>query len=655
MRKLTFAGMLLLASTLGAANYKIISPDGQLQADVKVGSNLTYTVSHKDKKVLGDSPISMTLSNGAVWGKNPKVTKVSQKTIDTKIASPFYRADSIRENYTSTIIDFKGGWSVEFRAYNDGIAYRLVSRQKKPLVVAEEEVAYSFPEDATAYVPYAKARKDDPFFNSFENEYAAVKVSDVDKDKLIFLPIAIDLGDGTKVVVTESDLEQFPGLYLSGNGSGFKGVHAKYPKTQTQGGHNNLQMIVREREDFIAQTDGTRTFPWRVVIVADEDTHLAESNLSYLLASPSRVTDISWIKPGKVAWDWWNNWNLTGVDFETGVNNDTYKSYIDFASRNGIEYVILDEGWAVNKQADLFQVVPEIDLEELIKYAEDRNVGIVLWAGYKAFDRDMENVCRHYSEMGVKGFKVDFMDRDDQEVVDFVHRAARTAAKYNLFLDLHGMYKPAGLNRTYPHILNFEGVNGLEQMKWSGIDLDQMEYDVMIPFIRQVSGPMDYTPGAMKNGTKKSYHSSNTEPMSQGTRAHQLALFVAYDSPFTMLCDTPSNYDHEPECRDFIASVPTVWDETKVISGKMGEYYIVARRKGDKWYVAGLTDWNPREIDLDLSFLPEGIKRGVMIRDGVNAGRNANDYKKETLSVDPTKPLKIKLAPGGGFVMEIEK
>ena len=559
------------------------------------------------------------------------------------------------EKYNAATLDFKGGYSIEFRAYNDGIAYRFIGKQKQPLEVRDEEVVYNFPFDATAYVPYAKGRKDDPYFNSFENEYAKVKLSEVDKNKIAFLPLVVDLGDNVKVCITESDLEQFPGLYLvAGEGNALKGSHAKYPKTQKQGGHNELQMVISEREDFIAKTSGNRTFPWRVAVVTDKDKDLAATNLSYLLASPSRVADTSWIKPGKVAWDWWNDWNLTGVDFKTGVNNDTYKKFIDFAAEHNIEYVILDEGWAVNKKADLMQIVPEIDLKELIDYAAKKNVGIVLWAGYYAFDRDLENVCKHYADMGVKGFKVDFMDRDDQEIVDFIHRASKVAAKNNLFLDFHGMYKPAGLNRTYPNVLNFEGVNGLEQMKWSDISLDQMKYDAMIPFIRQVAGPMDYTPGAMHNATKRSYHANYSEPMSQGTRCHQLALFTVFDSPFTMLCDTPDNYDAEPESRDFIASIPTTWEETRILDGKMGEYIITARKKDGKWYVAGITDWTPREVTVDLSFLGNGSHKATLFKDGVNAARNARDYKKENIQVNANSPLRIQLAPGGGFAMIVE-
>lgn len=644
------------AAGLQAKTYDLVSPDGKLKADIDVAKTLSYSVSLNGKQVLDSSDISMTLADGTVWGVNPKLAKVTKKAVDTTVPSPFYRAEKLTEKYNAATFDFKGGWAVEFRAYDDGIAYRFVSKLKKPVTIADESVTFNFPTDVTTYVPYARGRADDPYFNSFENTYTTVKASEIDQNKIIFLPMVADLGDNVKVMITESDLESFPGLYMAGTGTkALKGTHAKYPKVKEQGGHNMLQMVVKERENFIAKTDGNRTFPWRVAIVTDNDSQMAASNLSYLLASPSRLSDISWIKPGKVAWDWWNAWNITGVDFKAGVNNDTYKAYIDFAADHGIEYVILDEGWAVNKKADLMQVVPEINLEELIDYAGKKGVGIVLWAGYHAFDRDMDNVCKHYSDMGVKGFKVDFMDRDDQELVDFVHRAAETAAKYNLFLDLHGMYKPAGLNRTWPNVLNFEGVHGLENMKWSGMDdVDQVEYDVMIPFIRQAAGPMDYTPGAMRNGTKYSYHKNYYEPMSQGTRCRQLALFTVFDSPFTMLSDTPVNYNYEPECRDFIATVPTTWDETRILDGAMGDYIVTARRKGNKWYVAGLTDWTPRTLDVDLSFLGNGVHKATLFRDGVNANHNANDYKKENITVSADKPLKVNLAAGGGFSMIIE-
>ena len=635
--------------------YSLTSPDGKLKTNITTGKQLTYDITFHNQQVLEASPLSMTLDNGEVWGENDKVSKVTRKSINGKISTPLYRANEIVENYNELTLQFKD-FNVVFRAYDDGIAYRFVNKGKKPFNVVDELVNYQFPTDATASVPYVKPRKGvNKYANSFENYYANVPLSKVDQEKLVFLPVVVSLDNNVKVGITEVDLENYPGLYLTGQGNTqLLGDFAPYPKKQEQGGHNMLQMNVLEVEDYIAKVDKPRNFPWRVAIVTDEDKELASTNLSYLLAEPSRLEDISWIKPGKIAWDWWNAWNLDGVNFETGVNNDTYKAYIDFASKNGIEYVILDEGWAVNLKADLMQVVPEINLEELIAYANKKNVGLVLWAGYHAFNRDMENVCRHYAEMGIKGFKVDFMDRDDQEMTEFNYRAAQITAKYKLLLDLHGMYKPAGLNRTYPNAINFEGVNGLEQMKWEENPTAQVEYDVMIPFIRQVAGPMDYTQGAMRNAAKGNYYPCYEEPMSQGTRCRQLALYMVLDSPFNMLCDTPSNYEREKECTDFISAVPTVWDETIVLDGKMGEYIITARRQGNTWYIGGITNWDARDLEVDLSFLGDKTYSGKLFKDGVNAHRSGRDYQSEAIQAKKGDKVKIHLAPGGGFALTLK-
>ena len=638
--------------------YSLTSPDGQLKTTISAGKQLTYDIAFNDQEVLKASPLAMKLDNGEVWGENDKPSKVTRKSINGKVTSPFYRANDLAEQYNELTLQFKG-FNVVFRAYNDGIAYRFVNRTNKPFNVVDEQVMYQFPSDAEASIPYVRKAKnyEAQFFNSFESQYTNDKLSNLDKERLMFLPLIVKLENNVKVCITEVNLESYPGLYLKTNNEKGQLISefANYPKKVEQGGHNMLQMVVKEREDFIAKIDQPRNFPWRVAIVTNEDKDLASSNLSYLLAEPSRLEDISWIKPGKIAWDWWNDWNLDGVDFKTGVNNPTYKAYIDFASKNGIEYVILDEGWAVNKQADLMQVVPEIDLVELVAYGKSKNVGIVLWAGYHAFNRDMENVCRHYSEMGVKGFKVDFMDRDDQDMTAFNYRAAEMAAKYKLILDFHGTHKPAGLNRTYPNVLNFEGVFGLEQVKWGKPgEIDLISYDAMIPFIRQVSGPMDYTQGAMRNATKENYRACNSEPMSQGTRCHQLALYMVLDSPFNMLCDTPSNYEREQECTDFISAIPTVWDETIVLDGKMGEYIITARRQGDTWYIGGITNWDARDLEIDLSFLGDKAYSGKLFKDGVNAHRIARDYKSEAIQAKKGDKMKIHLAPGGGFAFVLK-
>ncbi|NDV60012.1 glycoside hydrolase family 97 protein [Bacteroides sp. 519] len=640
--------------------FTVTSPNGRINTTVSLYEKLTYTITHDGQLVLDASPITLTLSDGEVWGENPKLSGSKKQRVSATIPSPFYRKSEIKDEYNELTLNFRGRWGVEFRVYDDGVAYRFVSQRKRPFTIAGEEVVYNFGKDVEASVPYVQVGADgdyeSQFFNSFENTYTTAQISQLNKERLMFLPLVADVGNGKKLLVTESDLESYPGLYLT-NAKGkhtLSGVFAAYPKAAEQGGHNMLQFQVTEREDYIAKVEEPRTFPWRAAIISTSDKELADSDMTYKLASPSRIADTSWIKPGKVAWDWWNAWNIDGVDFASGINNDTYKFYIDFASKHGIEYVILDEGWAVNLQADLMQVVPEINLKELVAYGKKKDVGIVLWAGYHAFNRDMENVCKHYAAMGIKGFKVDFMDRDDQEMVEFNHRAAETCARYKLFIDLHGMYKPAGLNRTYPNVLNFEGVHGLEQMKWSAATVDQVTYDVMIPFIRQVAGPIDYTQGAMRNASKGNYYPVNSEPMSQGTRCRQLAMYVVFESPFNMLCDAPTNYMREPESLAFIANIPTVWDETIVLDGKMGEYVLMARRCGDTWYIGGMTNWDARDLTIDLSFLKDHNDNAVLFRDGQNAHRKGSDYKKETVNLKGKRTFTVHLAPGGGFALKVE-
>ena len=640
--------------------FRLTSPNSRIEARVNVDKQLSYNVSLRNKCVINDSPLSMTLTDGTVWGKDAKLASAQTKTVNTTVTSPFYRATQMADHYNALTLKFKGGWSVEFRAYDDGVAYRFVTTRKKPFCVKDETAEYHFTSDATMTAAYSngdtKGGFETQFTNSFENRYNTMPLSQIDRTRLMFLPLAVQTDAGAKVAVTETNIENYPGMFLIAQAENhcLKAMYAPRPDRLKQGGHNMLQMRVESRHDYIAKVSGPRSFPWRIAVVAEDDATLAQTNLSYLLAEPSRVADTSWIKPGKVAWDWWNDWNIDGVDFKSGVNNDTYKYYIDFASKKGIEYVILDEGWAVNLKADLMQVVDGINLKELVDYANKRNVGLILWAGYWAFDRDMEHVCKHYSEMGIKGFKVDFMDRDDQIMTDFEYRAAAMCAKYHLLLDLHGTYKPAGMNRTYPNILNFEGVHGLEQMKWGAVGIDQVTYDVQLPFLRQLSGPMDYTQGAMRNATKENYRPCNSEPMSQGTRCRQLAMYMVFDSPLTMLCDNPSNYMREPECTDFIAQVPTTWDETRVLQAKMGEYIVTARRKGNKWYVGGMTNWTPRDITIDLSFTGKGNAQAVFFKDGINADRAARDYKRTTTTLDTTQPLILHMAPGGGFAIEIE-
>lgn len=657
---LLLATLFLSLNIFAQKHYQLSSPDGKLVVKIAVGESINYTLLHQQEQVLAPSSASVELGSGKSFGINSSIRDVEKRTVDQIISSPLYKRKEIRDNYNELILRFKENFNLIFRAYNEGMAYRFVSTGKKEFVVKNEHAAFNFDKDYQTYIPYVKSKAKDiegQYFNSFENSYTYTSLSKMNREKLAFTPLIVELNNNKKVCIAESDMESYPGMFLLNpdNATSLKSSFAPYPTATEQGGHNMLQQVVITREPYIAKCKAGQKLPWRIVIVSTDDKELADSDMVYKLASPSKLQDISWITPGKVAWEWWNHWGLSNVDFEAGINNETYMAYIDFASRQGIEYVILDEGWAVNLKANLFDVVPEIDLHKLVSYGKSKNVGIILWAGYYAFDRDMEKVCKHYSEMGIKGFKIDFMDRDDQPMVDFHYRAAETAAKYKMLVDFHGTYKPTGLNRTYPNVINYEAVNGLEQMKWTGTELDQVTYDVTFPFIRMVAGPVDYTQGAMRNGTKRTHRGINDEPMSQGTRCRQLAEYVIFESPLNMLCDSPTNYEKEPECTQFIATIPTVWDNTVSLNGEIGKYISIARQKGDTWYVGSLTNWDARTLELDLSFLGNGSFTAEIFRDGANANRIATDYKKEIIDIPLNQKIEITMAQGGGFAMKIRK
>jgi alpha-glucosidase len=406
---------------------------------------------------------------------------------------------------------------------------------------------------------------------------------------------------------------------------------------------------VVESADYIAITKGTRTLPWRVIGVAEKDGDLLTNQLTYLLAKPSQVQDTSWIKPGKVAWDWWNDWNVYNVDFKAGVNTETYKYYVDFAAKYGIPYIILDEGWYRN--GDVLDVVPALNMEELTSYAKQKNVGVILWVLWNKLDDQLEKALDQYAKWGIKGIKVDFMQRSDEKLINYYHKVSRETAKRKMLVDFHGDQKPATMTRTWPNLISTEGVRGMEWSKWSA-ETDP-DHDVTLPFTRMFLGPMDYTPGAMINAQKNLFKAINGRPMSQGTRCHQLAMYVVFESPLQMLSDSPSNYLREPEIMDFLGPVPSVWDETKVLDGKIAQYVAVARRNGKDWYVGAMTNWSPREMEIDFSFLPEGNFTLQAYRDGVNADRMGSDYKMTKTQVNRGTKLKVKLAPGGGWAGRI--
>lgn len=652
--------MLITVFPANAKDFKLTSPDGKVAMNISVDKTVSYSVKYSGLQVLMPSAVSMTVGNEQL-GVNAKIKNVKERNIDETISTVAYIKNKVINKCNELSLTFNGGYGITFRAYDNGVAYRFnIDKGGKNVIVNNEQSEYNFPDKCSSYQTYANKNGsiEEQFSNSFEGLYHHTTVKGIDKDRLVILPFMVELPSNIKVCISEVNQFSYPGMFLrnADSSNSVKGIFAPYPKTMEQGGHNNLQMLVKERENYIAKVNGKRDFPWRVIGISADDKDMTDNDIVFCLADNCKLSDTSWIKPGKVAWDWWNDWNLSNVDFKAGVNNDTYKYYIDFASKNGIEYVILDEGWAVNGEADMMKVIPEIDLKGLIDYAKSKNVGIILWGGYKAMDKDMENLCKHYSEMGVKGFKVDFMDRDDQIIVDFYNRMAKTAAKYKLMVDFHGAFKPSGLNRTYPNVINYEGVHGLEQMKWEPTTVDQVTYDLQLPFIRQFAGPMDYTQGAMRNSTRDTYHPCNSEPMSQGTRCHQLAEYIIFESPLNMLCDAPTEYEKEPTYTKFLASIPTTWDETHVIAGKVGEYIITARRKGNDWYIGGLNNWNERNIEINLSFI-KGLDtyKKQLYKDGVNANKRASDYKyTEDVTLNGNK-LQISMKNGGGFLLKLSK
>lgn len=632
--------------------YQVKSPNGLLKITLRTGSNLTWSVEAEETPVITPSVIALGLQSGEVLGVRPAVRGAKPVSVRETITPPVYKKKTIQDRYNQLTVTLTDGLGVVLRAYDDGAAYRLFLERRGDVAVANESVNFNFAGDYTAHVPFIRdLRNNDVYMSAQEAHYDVQKLSAIKPDTMSYSPLLVELEGGKKAVVFEADLEAYPGMFLRVNREtrrGFQGLFAPYPKREEERGLNTL---VPEREKVIAHVTGTRMLPWRGVAVSTRDADLLNSDLVYKLAAPSRVNDVAWIRPGKVAWDWWNDWNLRGVDFVTGVNTATYKYYIDFAAANHLEYIIMDAGWSA--RGDLTRARPEIDLPELISYAQKKGVDIILWSSWHDTRGHEDTLFPMYAKMGIKGFKVDFVDRDDQKAVESLYRMAEVAAANRLMLDLHGMYKPTGMQRTFPNVVNFEGVKGMENVKWTPAD-DVPRYDVTAPYIRMLVGPMDYTPGAMRNATKSDFRASNATPMSHGTRTHQLAMYTVFEAPLQMLADSPTNYQAEPESTDFIAKVPTVFDETVALDGKVGEYVALARRKGETWYVGAMTNWTPRDITIDLSFLRSGAYQAVIFQDGVNSGKDARDYKRVVRNVSTSDKMSVHLGEGGGWTARIE-
>ena len=643
-KAITSALILLFWVTISfGKDYRISSPDNRIVLTVSIEKEISWSVSYDNRQVVMANRIALVLGDGNVIGEKESVKRPTTSRYNG-IIKPVVankRAEII-DNYATMTLSFRSGFSLTFRAYNDGIAYRFESSLKDSITIKSEISELQFPESTVSWFPLENG-----FMSHNEVSFIYSSLDTITGRHLASLPTLVKTEE-INILVTEADVEDYPGTWLRGAGNGkLAGTWPAYPASERLNSDRNL--FVSKTEDYIARTAGTRSFPWRAFIICDNDGGLVESDMVYKLASPTRLTDTDWIKPGKVAWDWWNAVNIYGVDFRAGINNETYKYYIDFASENGIEYVILDEGWY--RLGNVLDVVPSINVEELCKYAESKNVGIILWVVWKTFHDRIDEALDQYQKWGVKGVKVDFMQRDDQKMVNFYYEAARKSAEHHMLIDFHGSYKPDGLQRTYPNALTREGVKGMEHDKWSR-DITP-EHDVTLPFTRMVAGPMDYTPGAMVNMERANFQPSFSRPSSQGTRVHQMALYVVYESPLQMLADNPSNYRKEQECTNFIARVPVVWDELKVLEAKTGDYLLLARRSGKDWYVGGITDWNSRDFDLDFSFLDDQEYLLEIFQDGINADRYASDYRHIRTEIKPGVPMKIHLAAGGGWAARL--
>ncbi len=621
--------------------YELQSPDKTIKIVITVKNEIMYSVTVDGKIVLEPSQISMTVGDDLVLGRNSVVYDARRRTIKQKIEPVIPEKFAIIvDHYNELTLTFKENYSIIFRAYDNGVAYCFKTSLGEKLKVISEQVTFNFTGINHVYFP-----EEESFFSHNERTYLHMQLDTMSAGRLASLPVLIAT-EGPKVLIAESALLDYPGMWVkTGGGNTLNGTFPHYPLESQLQSNSDRDNPVTKYADYIANTKGDRSFPWRILAIAKKDGDLITNQLVYQLAEELRIKESSWIQPGKVAWDWWNANNIYNVDFRAGVNTETYKYYIDFASEYGIEYIILDEGWY--RFGNLLDVVPEMNVEELIAYGKRKNVGIILWVIWKTLDDQLDLALDQFDKWGAAGIKVDFMQRDDQEVVNYYWKIAAEAAKRKMLVDFHGAYKPSGLRRAFPNVITREGVKGLEHSKWSR-DITP-EHNVTLPFIRMVTGPMDYTPGAMINAQPDNFRIFFTRPMSMGTRAHQVAMYIIFESPLQMMADSPSNYLKESECTQFISKIPTIWEDTKVLEASVSEHLIVARKNGSNWYLGAMTNENAKEFTLDLSFLDDSEYLAEIIEDGINADRYGSDYRKVTRSILEGESIKIKLAPGGGW------
>ena len=643
---ITFQIVFLSAVSLKAQkHYTLVSPDKAIEVNISVGDSVHYGVLLDKRELLRQS--SVFFHPDFLGNSLGKISAVSRKTLNRNLHPVVWQKSSlIRDCFNQLTIDFSGNISLQWRVYNNGLAWRWIVPKQEPYKILAETANFNFHRKDSCWYP-----ADSSFYSSFETTYEHLSLDNISRDTLGELPALFNV-KGTKVLVTESNLLDYAGMWIQGNNDGsMQAIFPHYPKATKI--TSPIDQKVTLRDPFIAQYDAPHSFPWRVIMIARQSTDLLTNQLVYQLADSSKG-DYSWVKPGKSAWDWWNGRNLSGVDFHSGLNMKTYKYYIDFASRYGLKYFLIDGGWS--RESDILTPRAGIDIKALADYARQKHVGLLLWVSWLALDQHLDSALDQYISWGIKGIKVDFMQRDDQPMVEFCTRVAKATATRKLLVDFHGVYKPTGLYRTYPNVLTSEGVHGAEYLKWEKEMRSSPQHAVTIPFIRMAAGPMDYTPGAMRNAQKENWAPFMNRPMSLGTRCQQLAMYVIFESPLQMLADSPSDYYKEPQCMEFLQHVPVEWQTTIPLKAKTGEYILMARQAPNAdWYIGAMTNWVPRDLTFNLSFLGKGHYRMKSWKDGLNADRNAEDFEIETRRVNSANVLHIHLEKGGGWVARIIK
>ncbi len=643
---LLVVGMMISCTSTNAKDFKLTSHDGVTTVEINIEKNISFSVAKYGKEVLSNVTIDLEVNNKHL-GINPVLRSSNSVDVNEtlEVAVPT-KNKQIQNQYKELELTFKGGFGLHFRLYDDGLAYRFYTKQRGEIEIQNELLELELSKEATSFFP-----EETSTYSHYERTYVHTSVDAIAKDNFCSLPVLFnEEEESVRILFSEADVYDYPNMFLQADGEGK--LVAMFPKVVAEtipqpGKRVDRNVIITKEENYIAKVNGKRTLPWRFFVITNDDRALLEQDMVMKLARPTQLKDLSWIKPGKVAWDWWNDNNIFGVDFESGLNTATYKYFIDCAAEFGLEYVILDEGWT-KSTTEILDFNAEMDVKELIRYGEEKGVGIILWCLWKPLDENMNEILDTYAGWGAKGIKVDFMQRADQYMVNSYEAIARECAERKLLVDFHGAFKPSGLRKAYPNVVSYEGVKGNEHNKWSK-DITPV-HNTTLPFIRMAVGPMDYTPGAMVNTQEKNFSISFTRPMSMGTRCHQLAMYAIFESPLQMLADSPSNYYKEEECTRFIAEFPSVWDRTVALDAKVGEHVVMARKNGESWYIGGMTNWEERDYILDFSFLPAGRTfEATLFVDGINANKYAQDYKVKTMKVTNATQLPVRMAKGGGF------